>query len=108
MVLNLWFFDLQEKRIVTWHRDDFVHNGGLNSDYEMIRTVKMIKGKEFNLDFRDDPNRKMLSPQDELKYAELFKEKICTDLDKITEGLIDEQGQISRRLERMKREGKIL
>lgn len=108
MVLNLFFLDMNEKRIIAWHKEDFLFNGKPGvPDIEMLRTSKMIKGREFNLVVNDDPKRHTLTESQQMEYAALFNKKITQELDKVTEGLADDEGQIARKLYSMNKEGKL-
>lgn len=108
MVLNLLFLDMNEKRIIAWHKEDFLFKGDRGvPDIEMLRTSKMIKGKEFNLVVDDDPNRQTLTETQQMQYAALFNKKITQELDKVTDGLADEEGQIARKLYKMNKDGKL-
>jgi len=108
LVLNLLFLDIGERRIVPWHKGDFLFKGKRGvPDIEMERTAKMIKNRQFNLVINDDPNRKQFSEKEQMTYASLFNNRINEELKNVTEGLADDEGQISRKLHRMGREGKI-
>jgi len=108
LVLNLFFLDMQEKRIVTWHRDDFTFKGKKGvPDIEMLRTARMIKGKRFHIVIEDDPNRELLDENRQMYYASLFNKRINDELEKVSGGLSDDQWQIDRKLDRMKQEGKL-
>ena len=107
LVLNLLFLDMGERRIVPWHKDDFLFKGQKGvPDIEMRRTGKMIKNREFRITIDDDPNRKQFSEKEQMTYASMFNKRITEELGKVTEGLADEEGQISRKLHRMGKEGK--
>lgn len=108
LVLNLYFFELEEKRIVTPHKSDFTYKGQAEvPDIEMHRTATMMKGKTFNWVIEDDPNRHHLTESQQMEYASVFNKKITEELGKVTEGLADDEGQIARKLHRMGEEGKL-
>ena len=108
MVLNLMFLDMNEKRVVAWSKDDFLFKGKPGvPDIEMVRTCKMMKGKQFNIVVEDDPKRQTLNEDQQMHYAATFNKRITNELDKVTDGLADDEGQISRKLHRMGKEGKL-
>lgn len=108
MVLNLLFLNMNERRIVAWHKDDFLFKGRPGvPDSEMIHTARMIKDREFNLVIKDDPDRQVLTESEQAHYGTLFNKRLVDELGKVTEGLADDEGQIARKLYQMGKEGKL-
>ena len=48
-----------------------------------------------------------MSGEEQLKYAALFSKQIGDELEKVSEGLRDEWGQVQRKLGRMAADGKL-
>lgn len=108
MVLNLLFIDKGEKKLVPMHKQDFLFKGKPGvPDIEMIRVCKMFKGKTFNLVINDDPKRTKLNQQEEMHYAKQFQDRMHTKMSEVAKGIADDEGQISRKLYRMGKEGKL-
>ena len=102
LVLNCLFEEIQEKRIVVFSKSDF-HYKYYDEvpEEEMHKTARMFKGKKFNLVIDDDPNRSMVSEEDQQKYAVSFNKSIIEQLDNITEELGSDKREMSRRLSRL-------
>ena len=108
LVLNLFFFDFGEKRIIALYKDDFVFKGNREvPDIEFHRTAKMLKHRKFNWSILDDPNRKQLSENEKEAYATAFSHRITKECDNVAEGLSKDNEQIANRLRRMSEQGKI-
>lgn len=108
LVLNLKFLDLNEIKIVAFHKDDFQFKGKPGvPDFEMEHTGKLMKGKLFSLVIEDDPNRKELNSNDQAKYTKMFNERISEEMAKTVDGLSDDEKQIARKIYRLGQEGKL-
>ena len=108
LVLNCMFEELGEQKIVVFSRQDFTYQGKPEVPHiEMHRTAALFKGKRFKLDVGDDPLRKKMSDEDQMKYAYQFREEMGDHMGKVMEGLVSDEGQIQRKLGRMADQGKL-
>lgn len=107
LVLNCFFEDLKEQKIVIFSRNDFHFKGEEVPHIEMHRTAALFKGKRFRLNVGDDPLRRHLTEQEQFTIASTFKDEISDEMGKVCEGLADDKKQIQRKLGRMMDEGKL-
>jgi len=59
------------------------------------------------LSIDDDPNRMIISEEEQMKYAMMFNKQIADDLKQVSDGLSNEWGQVQRKLGRLAAEGKL-
>lgn len=110
-VLKLLLLEQQEYRVITWPKNDlldyynFVGDRSAVSADDMRSTAKLLKGLKFNWVLQDDPNRVEIKNEEE--YAQMFRNKISDELEKVADGLANEDGQIARKISRLNRDGKI-
>lgn len=110
LVLNCLFLALNSPRIVCLNKRDFTFRGNPEvPDMEMQRTAMLFRTKkpEFNLVVADDPARDQINQSNYIDYVQSFTGKVADELGKVSDGLVDEAGQISRKLGRMMDEGKL-
>jgi hypothetical protein len=110
LILNCLFLAIDSPRIVCLNKRDFTFRGNPEvPDIEMQRTAMLFRTKkpEFNLVVADDPAKEQLNEDNYDKYVREFTGRISKELDSVSEGLVDEAGQISRKLGRLMDEGKL-
>ena len=109
LVLACFFHALGEKKIIVFSRKDFhfKHPGVQVPHIEMYKTARMFKGKKFKIVIKDDPKREKITDENYEKYANMFGTAIVDELGKVQEGLVDDAGQIQRKLGKMKKDGKL-
>lgn len=109
LVLACFFEDLGEKKLVVFSRSNFYFKqpGMLAPHIEMYKTSRLFRGKRFNIEINDDPNREKITDENYAKYTKMFGNTIVDELGKVQEGLADDTAQIQRKLGRMKKEGKL-
>lgn len=108
--MNCLFLALDNLRIVCLNKRDFTFKGNPDvPDVEMKKTARLFKTKkpEFNLVVADDPDRELINQSNYAEYVEKFTNRVADELGKVSEGLVDEAGQISRKLGRLMDEGKL-
>lgn len=59
------------------------------------------------LSIDDDPNRTIISEEEQMKYAMMFNKQIADELKQVSDGLSNEWGQVQRKLGRLAAEGKL-
>lgn len=111
LVLNCWFNSLQGPRLVVLNKKDFhFKNPGQEvPDAEMHKTARLFSKfkHEFNLIIEDDPNREQITADNYAQYARNFSKNVGHEMEEVSHGLMDEAGQVSRRLGRLMDEGKL-
>lgn len=110
LVLNCVFIALDSPRIVCLNKRDFNYKGNPDvPDIEMARTAMLFRTKkpEFNLVVADDPAREEINQSNYTDYVQAFTGKVADELGKVSDGLVDEAGQISRKLGRLMDEDKL-
>lgn len=107
LVLNCFFEELKEQKIVVFNRSDFHFHGNEVPHVEMHRTAALFKNKRFRLDVGDDPLRRHPTEKEQLEIASQFNERISDEMGQACEGLSDDTKQIQRKLGRMVDEGKL-
>ncbi len=109
LVLLCFFEDFGEQRIIVINRKDchWKYVGNEVPHIEMHRTAQIWRGKRWKFVMEDDPKRERVSEENQMRYLSMFNKRIEEELQKTTEGLKKEEGQIQRKLGRMATEGKL-
>jgi len=98
LVLNCFFEDVGEKRIIYFNKSDFVFRGNDNvPDEEMHKTAELFKGKLFYLEIDDDPNRTKIDETSQ-KAIQPFVDTVRKTMEDVHHGLADNDKQIDRRI----------
>lgn len=101
LVLNCFFEELGEKKIVHFSKKDFNYHGNPVPDCEMHKTARLFRNKRFYLRVDDDPELDKMTEEEKMQYAVTFKKDLGKTFDKMTEDLLDPKKQIERRMERV-------
>lgn len=101
MTLNCFFYEFGEKRLVILSKSDFTYKGNPCPHIEMHRTAQLFRNKVFFLDVSDDPNRVQIKEEEMQYYAATFNKRITDELQKVSEGLVDPNQEMSRKLQRI-------
>jgi len=111
LVINGALIHNSEKKLIVFSKDDISHAFGMSDlgDKNMHYFARCLARREapFKFGIDDDPKRQLMSGEEQLKYAALFSKQIGDELEKVSEGLKDEWGQVQRKLGRMAADGKI-
>jgi len=111
LVINGALIHNSEKKLIVFAKEDISHAFGLPDlgDKNMHYFAHCLAKREapFKFGIDDDPQRDQLSGEEQLKYAALFSKQIGEELEKVSEGLKDEWGQVQRKLGRMAADGKL-
>lgn len=99
LLLNCFFNQLEQKKIICLHRSDFCFKNPTNPvpHNEMFRTADMFKGKPFYIDVPEDQSAK-LSHDDQTKYTKMFSNQIGDHLQDVVSGLADGDKKLQRRI----------
>jgi len=110
-VMNCLFEHSGEKKVVYMSGADISHvySAEKLTDDLLHYFAGLMRKREssFKLIVGDDPNRKQMNQEDQLKYAAMFNKRISEELEAVQGGLLDDRGQIQRKLGRLMKEGKI-
>lgn len=112
LVMNTLFEHTQERKIVIMAKNDIsagIFNREDIGDQNMHRFADAMRKRKdsFKLVIEDDPNRTQLGEEELMKYGAMFNKRIIDELEKVTEGLQNESGQVQRKLGRLVDEGKL-
>lgn len=109
LVLNCWFNEINGQRLVVLAKSDFHYKTPENEvpDIEMHRTANLFKGKEFNLVVETDPNATKITDESYEKYVKSMTEGVGEEMSKVNDGLVDDAGQIQRKLGKLMDSGKL-
>jgi hypothetical protein len=102
LTLHVRIEDTNEHKIIYTHKDDVSKSLNLpmeDNDVEFF--AKQIVGKTFNWVLEDDPNRVQMDESQQEEYAKKFRAEIKSELDKVTDGLLDSDKQLERHLDRL-------
>lgn len=95
--LKVFVEEMKTIRVIMMNRSNFSNsNKNTTIDEEMNKTGRMFVGKKFKWGFEDDPNKKRLSPDEEVAVFEEFKKNIGQTMENTAEGMFNDDGQISR------------
>ena len=95
-------FSKQDVSISIFHKNDIGHK-----NMHLFATAMSKRSGSFKLIIEDDPNRKIMSEEELMKYGATFNKRIADELEKVQEGLSSERGQIQRKLGQLVDEGKL-
>lgn len=106
MVLNCWFYELNQPRIILFSKNDFCYKtpGNPPPNEEMIKTAKMFVDKKFNIIINDDPNTEKISYED---FYKKFSKEAEEHLEHVAKDLQDDEKQIMRKLGKLMDDGKL-
>ena len=111
LIINGALMHNSEKKLIIFSKDDVSHAFGLPDlgDKNMHYFAQCLAKREapFKFGVDDDPKREQLSGEEQLKYAALFSKQIGDELEKVSDGLKNEWGQVQRKLGRMAADGKL-
>lgn len=98
LVLLCLFKEIDEPRIICFHRSDFHFKKLENSvpHSEMHKTADLWRGKNFNIVIEDDPDRMKINASNQSKYVEMFRNRVSQELTDVKEGLQDEKRNLRR------------
>ncbi len=109
LVLNCQFLELGEQRIIHMPRSNFHYK---NPDtpvphFEMHKTAALWKGKIWNFQMEDDPNRHEITEENQSLILSTFNKRITKELESVQDELSNDSREIERRLNNLRRKGKM-
>lgn len=106
LILNCWFYELNQPRIIMFSKNDFCYKfpGNPPPEEEMYKTAKMFEDKRFNIIIDDDPNTEKISYEE---FYKKFSKEAEDHLDQVTKDLQDDDKQVMRKLGKLMDEGKL-
>lgn len=116
MYVNCVLSETGERRILVWPREDvenclrskMAYKGQFTeNDIHWFASELSQKKEPFDIFIGDDPNTKIMTPEEEIEYASKFKKQIGEELTKVCDGLVDETGKMKRKLGDLLESGKV-